>query len=155
MESPTDDAVSEFAVSYEKLGDEKAADVRAALTMDDLYTLLAFARRSALASLQSRASPSVHHGLVALTAVDAERVDWRDLSVAAELLAWAIARAGEDHAIEFQRMSERSERGVAEALDSIASRSADELEPGMWRAVETRAGLILRRARLRALRADR
>jgi hypothetical protein len=143
VESPIDNAIGKFAASYEKLGYEKTGDVRASLTMDDLYTLLAFARRSALASLQSRDRPSLHHGLVALTAVDAERVDWRDVSVAAELLGWAVARAGGDHAIEFQRMSERSERGVAETLGRIASRPASELEPGMWRAVETAAGPIL------------
>lgn len=143
VESPTDDAVSEFAASYEKLGYEKARDVRAALTMDDLYTLLAFARRSALASLQSRDSPSLHNGLVALTAVDAERVDWRDVSVAAELLAWAFAQAGADHATEFQRVLQRCEPRVAETVGGIASRPASELEPGMWRAVETAAGPIL------------
>jgi hypothetical protein len=63
--------------------------------------------------------------------------------VAAELLAWAVARAGGDQAMEFQRMSERFEPGVAETLGRIASRPARELEPGMWRAVETAAGPIL------------
>jgi hypothetical protein len=63
VESPVDTAVSEFAASYEKLGSEEAGDVRGASSMDD-YTLLAFVRRSVLASLRSRSNPSLHHGLV-------------------------------------------------------------------------------------------
>lgn len=51
VESPVDTAVGEFTASYEKLGSEQAGDIRAALSMDDFYTLLAFARRSVLASL--------------------------------------------------------------------------------------------------------
>jgi len=144
VESPVDTAVGEFAASCEKLGTEaEAGEVRAALSMDDFYTLLAFARRAALASLQGRSSPSLHHGLVALTAIDQERVDLRDVSVAAELLAWAMARAGVDHAIEFQTASRRCEPGVADTLSHIANRSANELEPGMWRPVQTAAGPIL------------
>jgi hypothetical protein len=143
VDSPVDTAVSEFAASYEKMGSEEAGDVRAALSMDDFYTLLAFVRRSVLASLRSRSSPSLHQGVVALTAIDQERVDWRDVVVAAELLAWAIARAGGDHAADFQQASRQCERGVAETLSSIARRPAAELEPGMWRSLETAAGPIL------------
>jgi hypothetical protein len=143
VESPVDTAVAAFAASYEELASEEAGDVRAALSMEDFYTLLAFARRSALASLQGRSSPSLHHGLVALTAIDQERVDWRDAAVAAELLAWAMARAGTDHTTEFQRASRRCERGVSDALSFIASRPAGELQPGMWRPEETAEGPIL------------
>ena len=143
LESPVDTAVGEFAASYERLGAEEAGDVRAALSMDDFYTLLAFVRRSVLASLGRRSSPSLHHGLVALTAIDQERVDWRDVVVAAELLAWSIVRAGGDHAAEFQQASRKCERGVADTLSRIADRPAAELEPGMWRPVETAQGSIL------------
>jgi hypothetical protein len=143
VESPVDTAVGEFAASYERLGPEEAGEVRAALSLDDFYTLLAFVRRSVLAALRHRSNPPIHLGLVALTAIDRERVDWRDVAVAAELVAWAIARTGGDHAAELQQAARRCEPGVAEALSGIAARPAAELEPGMWRAVETAAGPIL------------
>jgi hypothetical protein len=143
VESPVDAALCEFGSSYERLGELEAAGVRAALSIDDLYTLLAFVRRSVLASLRGRSSPSLHHALVALTAIDQGRVDWRDVSVGAELLAWAIARAGGDHAAEFRRASGQCERGVADTLSDIASRRASELEPGMWRPVASPTGPVL------------
>jgi len=143
VESPVDGAVTKFVASYKRLGAEEAREVRAALSMDDFYTLLAFVRRSVLASLQGRGSPSVDAGLDALSAIDQERVDRRDVAVGAELLAWAIARAGGDHAAAFQKASPRCEPGVADTLSRIAARPATELEPGMWRPVETAAGPIL------------
>jgi hypothetical protein len=143
VESPIDRTVSDFAASYERLGNEEVGEVRAALSMDDFYTLLSFVRRSVLASLRGRSSPSLEHGLVAITAIDQERVDWRDVVVAAELLAWAIARAGGDHAAQFQHASRKCGPGVADTLSRIAARDAAQLEPGKWRPMETADGMIL------------
>jgi hypothetical protein len=58
VESPVDAVVGQFVAAWESLAPAEAQALRAALSMDDLYTLLAFIRRSALASLQGRRRPS-------------------------------------------------------------------------------------------------
>jgi hypothetical protein len=143
VESPVDRAVASFASTYADLGPDEAARVRAALRMDDFYTLLAFARRSALSSLRGSTDPSLADGLAAVSAVELERVDWRDAVVAGELLAWAMARAGLDHATEFRRLEPQQDDAMKQALRPIAARPAGELSPGMWRCVTTPAGPAL------------
>jgi hypothetical protein len=51
--------------------------------MDDFYALLTFARRRALEAPRNGHTTPALAGLTALTTIDAERVDWRDVSVAA------------------------------------------------------------------------
>lgn len=143
VESPVDEAVASFASGFGDLGPDKALQVRAALRMDDFYTLLTFARRSALASLRGRPEPALGEGLAALSAVELERVDWRDAVVAGELLAWAMARAGLDHAAEFRRLEPLQDDALREALRSITEARPGELSPGMWRCVSTKAGPVL------------
>lgn len=109
--------------------------------MEDFYTLLAFTGRCALASLRGRTEPSLQAALAALTAIDQERVDWRDVAVAAELVAWAMLQAGIDHAIEFSRGASHAEAGVAATLLRTAERPPAELAPGWYRCVATASGL--------------
>lgn len=143
VESPVDDALEAFVAEHGAVADAEAAARRETLTMDDLYTLLAFAHRAVMASLLGRAKPSLSGALVALTAVDSTRVDWRDASVAAELIGWAYSRAGVDHAAHLRAASARAEPRVAEMLNHVASRGAEDLAPGMWRCVAGPAGFIL------------
>jgi ketosteroid isomerase-like protein len=143
VDSPVDRAVAAFVSAYAEMGQEEAVAARAALTMDDFYTLFAFARRSALASLRGRAEPSLRDGLAAVSAIDLDRVDWRDALVVAELLAWAMATAGRNHTEEFRRVASLQDDAMHEALRPIAERPPAELSPGMWRCVTTRAGPVL------------
>jgi hypothetical protein len=143
VDSPVDDTVAGFASAYARLGPEEAAQARAALRMDDFYTLFGFARRSALASLRGRTEPALGEGLAAVSAIELERVDWRDAVVVGELLAWAMARAGLDHATELRRLEPQQDDAMKQALRPIAERPAGELSPGMWRCVPTRAGPAL------------
>jgi hypothetical protein len=143
VDSPVDETVARFVAAYGELEPEEAAEARAALTMDDFYTLFAFARRSALASLRGRDEPTLRDGLAAVSAIDLRRVDWRDALVAGELVAWAMATAGLDHGAEFRRVEPRLDDAMREALQPIGERPAADLSPGMWRRVDTRAGPVL------------
>jgi hypothetical protein len=143
VDSPVDEPVARFVSAYDELGPDEARQARAALTMDDLYTLFAFARRSALASLRGRDEPSLRAGLAAVSAVDLQRVDWRDARTVGELVAWAMATAGLDHGAEFRRVAPRMDDATRKALRPIAERPAADLSPGRWRYVETPAGAAL------------
>ena len=73
VESATDDALAAFTDEYASCTEDQAAELRARLTMDDLYALIHFVRRSVLASLQGRDKPTLDAGLAAVTAVDSMR----------------------------------------------------------------------------------
>ena len=79
--SATDEKLRIFIADLAPLSSERLSAVRAGLTMDDFYTLLTFARRCALASVREGKVEIATDGVVALTAIDAERVDWRDMAV--------------------------------------------------------------------------
>ncbi len=126
---------------YEALLADRQTSVRASLTTDDFYTLLTFTRRSALAALRGNPA-SAREGVVALTATDAQRVDWRDVTVAAALLSYALGREGDPRS-PFLEAAEGAEATVAEILRRFAREPATSLRPWGFREVETADGMVL------------
>lgn len=96
VESPVDGPIRRFVSDYRTRGEEDRARIRCALSMEDFHTLLTFARRCVFASLQQHDGLSLQEGLEALTAIDQDRIDKRDVSQAAALLNWAMRRRGVD-----------------------------------------------------------
>jgi hypothetical protein len=143
VESDVDDAIRDFVRAFRSSTPREAAKLRAALSAHDCYTLFAFARRAALASIQRRAQPSLDDGLAAVTAVDATRIDPRDVDNAPELLAWALARAGGDHTTALTAAADRCEPEMADTVRRVAQRPASQLVPGWYRCVDTPAGPAL------------
>ena len=90
--STTDEAIRERLEGWQL---HVAADLRARLTMDDFFTLLAFARRAVVRSLRGDDLGWAEAGAHALPLVSADRVDWRDLAWAAAMIAWELQRTGQ------------------------------------------------------------
>jgi hypothetical protein len=63
----------------------------AELDEDDGYTLLTFVRRSVLGVMRGHEDASLDEARVALRAIDADRVDYRDVIVTGQLVDWAAA----------------------------------------------------------------
>jgi hypothetical protein len=59
--------------------------------MDDLYTVLLFAERRALAAIRTGDPRAVVDAFDAVSAIDIERVDWRDVVMAASLAAYSAS----------------------------------------------------------------
>jgi len=104
--------------------------------MDDFYTLLAFARRSALAALRSGDPLPIRDGLTALTAIDGNRVDHRDVSVAAALLSYA----GTHDPAPFRNASAHADQTVSEILLGFAKEPVEHLGDWGYREVITDSG---------------
>jgi hypothetical protein len=68
--------------------------MRAGLTMDDLYTVLRYADRRAFAAIRSGDGHAVGDAFDAVSAIDVERVDWRDVAMTAMLASYAASCAG-------------------------------------------------------------
>jgi hypothetical protein len=139
VDSPVDEELRKFVSSYSALDAESMARVRASLTMDDFYTLVTFARRCAVSAMRDPDQARAQDGVVALTAVDAQRLDWRDVSVAAALLSHAL----DDRGASFRHASGVAESNVADILRRFADEPVKELTSWGYREVETPGGAVL------------
>jgi len=118
----------ELADLCRRLGEVDAAEraaTRRAISMDEFYTLLTFSRRSAVFALRGRRLEHVRDGLTAITLIEADRVDFRDIMVALSLLHYAATRIGIDASRQFSDAAALSEPGVATLINDFAERSPE------------------------------
>jgi hypothetical protein len=93
VDSPVDDVVEALCRRFEVADEPERDRLRAALTADDLYTLVTFARRSAVRSLRGDAREPARLGMLALEQmIDRTRLDHRDALVAAGIVRHALNR---------------------------------------------------------------
>lgn len=141
-ESAVDDQVAAVVGTAFSSDNATLASARDAMTQDDLYTLLAFARRRAVATLRERDCEHIEEGFTALALVDSDRVDWRDAAVAAGLLAYAgRTMATLEDAVE--RSSRRALAPMSQIIRTHASRPSNGLAAGGFREVTMPWGVSL------------
>jgi hypothetical protein len=140
VESPRDAVLAAFVGEYAGVADPAAT--RAALTMDDFHTLMTFARRSALAALRTRDAGTVRAAFGALSAIDLERVDWRDVVTAAALVSYAARRLELDPETVLAGAEERADPQVAEILGSATQDDVELVDWG-YREVPSATGPVL------------
>jgi hypothetical protein len=143
VESPTDQHVNAVVGTAWASQDADIALTRNTLTQHDLYTLLNFARRCALAALRDQSSAHVVNALRAMALVDPERIDWRDAAVAAGLLAYAGHSLGEKVRTLVSDAAARAEPSMAEILANHAKVPSKGLTVGGYREVRTSQGVGL------------
>jgi hypothetical protein len=111
--------------------------------MEDFYTLITFAHRSALIALRTNSREFVREGLEALSYIDPERIDSRDATLAAALLSYAATRIGSDATGLLVAAASVSDREVAQHLSAFARKPVTNLRDWGFREVQTSSGAIL------------
>jgi len=109
---PVDDLVAAFI--------QTGADP-AALTEQDCYTLLTFSRRQAVQALRDHDADSARRGVTALTLIDRDKIDWRDLSVDFPLFAAVETGSSLDQVVD--HAVARSVPRTAEVFDAARKRT--------------------------------
>lgn len=135
----TDDAIRAWLEAWREREDS-AEDVRALLTMDDFYTLLTFVQRSTVRSLRDDGAEWVGASVLALPLIACDRVDWRDLSVAAAMTAWALQRTGQDALLVLNEAASLADAQAAEILHRFAGEVPATLADWGYEVVQTEAG---------------
>lgn len=135
-----DEIVGSLVNRFMALTPDGRGELRARLTLDDFYTLLLFSRRAAVLSLRSGTSGSARTGAFALALIDCERVDWRDLSWAAAIVAFAIERLGGDAPEVLTAAAEIATVETASVLEGFGLHPPADLADWGYREVDTRAG---------------
>lgn len=106
-EEATDAELDTWIEKVRTLGITERTTLRDALTMQDQYLFYGYLQRLFLRSLRSRSLDLAALGVEAVGMMDRDRMDWRDLSTATELVAFAVEEAGSDT----KPSSTRSRRG--------------------------------------------
>ena len=117
-----DGAVADVCRSFAQLADDVRNDVRRTISLDEFYTLLTFSRRAAVFALRGVQSDLVD-GMTAISMIEAERVDFRDIVVALGLLHHAGIRVGQDVSRLWEETAARSEPRVADLINGLLARS--------------------------------
>jgi hypothetical protein len=90
--SRLDSQIAELVEKWKQSGEVQRERLRRALTLDDNYTIIQFAKRQAVRSLSEPGTELCEQGLIALAMLDESRIDPRDASCAAGLLNHTASR---------------------------------------------------------------
>jgi hypothetical protein len=115
-----DEIIGRFIDDTKTLDTRSLDELRARLTADDMYMLIRFARRAAAESLRERSRPRAVQGAQALTLVDRDRIDFRDLS--ADFPLYACRQSGEPIDPLVERLVERSTQSTASVFKAALKR---------------------------------
>lgn len=110
------DSVDDVVAAFIQTGADPAA-----LTERDCYTLLTFSRRQAVQALRDNDADAARRAVTALTLVDRDKIDWRDLSLELPLFAAAETGASLEQLIDYALS--RSVPGTAAVFDAARKRT--------------------------------
>jgi hypothetical protein len=99
LDDPVDEHIAQIVAEATGLPNEPREALRLSLTVEDAYTVLAFARRRAVSALRTRSVRQASEAVRSLTLITLSQIDYRDLS--AEFPLHAVSELGGDldHAI--------------------------------------------------------
>ncbi|HET6942937.1 MAG TPA: hypothetical protein VFH89_12315 [Sphingomicrobium sp.] len=143
VDSPIDSRIEPVVTDFAVLSEAERQSVRDSLSMDDFYTLFAFARRRVLAVLRGSEAKQIEPAFVSIAMIDVERVDWRDLVVTNSLLCYAGERIGAPVADLVSRTIQLAERKTADALMRQRTTRIDLAQSCGYREVRTSEGVAL------------
>jgi hypothetical protein len=123
---------------------EQRVNARRAISMDENYTLISFAKRSAVLALSEGSAERCSDGLTALAMIDNTRIDPRDGAWAAGLLSYAACAAKADRDAVFEQAAALATSGMAAILKR--ARKSDDLSDWGYAEIRTRQGVGLIRA---------
>lgn len=142
--SALDSTLRKLCQSFAKGGAGSRAKTRASISMDKFYTLLTFSKRAAVFGIRERNAAWLVDGLTALSMIDLDRVDLRDVLVSVSLLHHSALRIGQNANQLLSDTAALSEPEVSGLIkDFIKRPSEDKVLREKWGydEVETRDGI--------------
>ena len=114
-----DEGLQAFCAVFAGSDAAERVRIRASLSLEEFYTLLTFAKRSAVWHCEKKRLSHVKAGLTAIVMIDRKRVDFRDVSVAMGLLFAAAERIGERYDDIVSTVAEMAEPGESKLMKDI------------------------------------
>jgi hypothetical protein len=125
--APLDDELRRLCATFRA----RPAGIRNALTTDDFYTLLAFARRAAVFAIRERDAAWIEDGLTAVAMIDDERIERDALAPELGLLHHAAERIGAGD--RFAEAAARATRSAARLFRAPVYAGWEEIATGFVR----------------------
>ncbi len=119
---PLDDRIRLLCREFASVGEKARSAIRRSLTLNDFYTLLTFAQRSAVFALRTRDPRWLVDGLTAIAIVEIARIDYRDAPGPAGLIYAIFHRIGVAAYPAFEQAAALAEPDIAELLQSFRDR---------------------------------
>jgi hypothetical protein len=136
-----DHAIRELVVRYGASDAVSRTSIRDSITGDEIYTLVAYAKRAAAFGMRDRDPSWIESGLTAVAMLEGARMDMRDVPMTLAFLHHASGRAGADTASIFAQAAELADGDVAAQLRAYPDRNDTDLMKH-WGAIETPTGFI-------------
>jgi hypothetical protein len=123
IEGPLDVELTALVRTFGTWAPEKRAEARRRISMDELYTLVHFAKRSSVLALREKSIARCEDGLLALAMIDEARIDPRDAAWAAGLLGHAMEATGADRRVLVKDAAALATPGMSTLLADAAQGS--------------------------------
>jgi len=122
--SELDTILRELCSTFPGKSNEEQAEFRSAISLDEFYTLIEFARRSAVFALRNKDPDVLNNGLIGIAMIEAERTDYRDILAALALLHHSATRIGINASSAFANAAKIAEPGTSELITGFAERNS-------------------------------
>lgn len=119
-----DNQIRKSCKIFPNLSEAERTNFTAAISMDEFYKLIAFARRSTVFALRAKDGDLLHDALSALAIIEAKRTDFRDVVWALALLHHTATAIGLDADALVRTTAQLAEPGTARLFNDFASGSA-------------------------------
>lgn len=143
-ERPLDRELQALVRAFQVWSPDKRAEGQRAISMDEQYTLIHFANRSAVLALQESSIARCEDGLLALAMIDETRIDPRDAAWAVGLLAHAIEATSADRERLVSAAAALATPGMARIL--MGAREGSQLSKWGYTQIKTATGVGLVRS---------
>ncbi len=112
--NPLDAEIRRVCRLYASYDADARCKIRRSISMDQFYTLMNFAKRSAVFGIRASKPDSIADGLTAIAMIEQERVDFRDILCCLGFLYHAANRVGGNAQEMFRDAATKAEHEVAE-----------------------------------------
>jgi hypothetical protein len=117
-----DSQLRQLCQSFANSDAEPRAQIRASISMREFGTLLAFSSRAAVFGIRERNAGWLVDGLTALSMIELDRVDFRDVLTSVSLLHHSAVRIGQDATQLLRAAAVLSDPKTAELINGFISR---------------------------------
>ena len=123
--NPLDDQIRRCCTRYAGENTDERSKIRQSISMDQFYTLINFAKRSAVFGVREAKADLVADGLTAIAMIEQKRVDFRDVICCLGLLYHAANTAGGDADKMFRDAAQLAEPKVAKFFVNFVEQTPD------------------------------
>lgn len=144
IENELDLRIKAVCNEYRKADENKKSEIRRSIDQTGIYTLLEFSKRATILGIRRKEPSYIGDGLAAVSMIESERSDYRDVLVALSFLDYGIQKLGLDAKSFFNNALQSSEGKTTDLIKTFSERPADKRKlktVGGYVAIETGNGI--------------